>query len=555
MWSVNVRLLRGVYVATDTGHWDKSEWPPHPARLFMAMAAAYYETREPPRRPQPEDDLPAADRLREALQWLEQQPAPRILATEAAEREPVTVFVPVNDSTKADQLFANTRSRQPRHFPTRVPRGEVVHYVYDGVVDSDVAQALDSIAGEVTRIGHSSSLAQVWIETDFSFPEGEVESANLIAWSPEKGGHSDAVPMRSCLPGMLSSLESRYNEAAIEEHAALQRSLAESKGKRKAEIRTRLEERFPDGPPVSLRPQAAVVTPYRKKSPTLHEPAHSCFDADMMVLAFQEAPVIGLESTLQLAGAVRKRIHDAFPDRTSPEWLGGHRPDGAPSADPHLASIPLPFVGYQHADGHLLGIGLVFPRAVSIRDRAVTLRRLFERSASTSDWTLRLHLHRFRRLTGEDAALGVSLTREQRLTPPRALSNHTWTAVSTVWESVTPIVLDRFPKRDRRSEREAWKEEIADIISASCENVGLPRPHAVHVHHNSFVLGALSARPQGGGFPLMKSRDGKPSRYQVHARLEFGTPVRGPVLLGAGRFVGYGFCRPNLQRCRQRRDV
>jgi len=30
----------------------------------------------------------------------------------------------------------------------------------------------------------------------------------------------------------------------------------------------------------------------------------------------------------------------------------------------------------------------------------------------------------------------------------------------------------------------------------------------------------------------------------MHAVVEFSEPVRGPVIIGAGRFVGFGLCLP-----------
>ena len=37
------------------------------------------------------------------------------------------------------------------------------------------------------------------------------------------------------------------------------------------------------------------------------------------------------------------------------------------------------------------------------------------------------------------------------------------------------------------------------------------------------------------------------SMKPVHAAVEFDRPVRGPVLIGAGRYAGYGFCRPTSE--------
>lgn len=553
MWSINVKFLRGVCVATDTGQWDESEWPPHPARLFMAMAAAYFETRQFEDGAEESAGEPVDDSRRAALEWLEQQPAPVVLASEAMERDAVTVFVPVNDSTRADQLFAETRSRQPRHFPTRIPDNDTIHYLFDGALPSDVADSLHSIASEVVRIGHSSSLTQVWIDAEFAEPVEQLASGELLRWSPAGSVAGESEPLRVFSHGMLKALEANYNEAAIERYAALQLAIGESKGSEKTKLKGLLAEEFPSGEPTSNRPQSAIAIPYQKTTASANRPASSHFDSDLMVLTFDDAPTIGLESTLQLAGAVRKKMHDAFPNRTSPEWLGGHRTDGSPSADPHLAIIPLPFVDHRFADGHLLGIALIFPKHVAIRDRAIVLRQLFERSEAEEDWILRLRLNEFRRLTGTDSHRDITLRREQRLSPPRTLDLQTWTKTCSVWETVTPIVLDRFPKSDRQNDRAAWQAEVSEIISSSCENVGLPRPFAVHAHHNSFVEGVPKSKPGGGGFPPMKAREGKPTRFQIHARIEFDVPVHGPVLLGAGRFVGYGFCKPNISRCRKRR--
>jgi CRISPR-associated protein Csb2 len=45
--------------------------------------------------------------------------------------------------------------------------------------------------------------------------------------------------------------------------------------------------------------------------------------------------------------------------------------------------------------------------------------------------------------------------------------------------------------------------------------------------------------PGQGGFPQLRK-----DKFQVHVAVEFATPVEGPVLLGAGRFRGYGLMRP-----------
>ncbi len=44
-------------------------------------------------------------------------------------------------------------------------------------------------------------------------------------------------------------------------------------------------------------------------------------------------------------------------------------------------------------------------------------------------------------------------------------------------------------------------------------------------------------------FPRLRRKDGSERRHS-HAILIFDEPVRGPILIGAGRYRGYGLCRP-----------
>ena len=43
-------------------------------------------------------------------------------------------------------------------------------------------------------------------------------------------------------------------------------------------------------------------------------------------------------------------------------------------------------------------------------------------------------------------------------------------------------------------------------------------------------------------FPRLNRKDGSDRRH-THAILVFEEPVRGPILIGAGRYRGYGLCR------------
>ena len=44
MIAIGIRHLNGWYMASDSADRNRPEWPPHPDRIFMALAAAHFET-------------------------------------------------------------------------------------------------------------------------------------------------------------------------------------------------------------------------------------------------------------------------------------------------------------------------------------------------------------------------------------------------------------------------------------------------------------------------------------------------------------------------------
>ena len=92
MLAFGIRYLNGFVAACEPYDLDRAEWPPHPGRVFMALAAAHFET-----------GADADERI--ALLWLEalesngEPSAPQIVASDASNRATVAHFVPVNDDS------------------------------------------------------------------------------------------------------------------------------------------------------------------------------------------------------------------------------------------------------------------------------------------------------------------------------------------------------------------------------------------------------------------------------------------------------------------------
>jgi len=252
----------------------------------------------------------------------------------------------------------------------------------------------------------------------------------------------------------------------------------------------------------------------------------TCFSHELLVLRQLAGRPLSLSATLQVTRALRDTLMAKCPIQPAPEWLSGHAQGGAPSECDHLAFVPLPHVGRPHADGHLLGLAIAIPRNAHQAEQAHCWQGLLFDDVGTA-----LPLE----LSGPLGTVTVELDdREQR---PVALQPETWTGSDNParrWATATPIALDRHPKGP-----EPWAEIEAGIVAA-CERIGLKGlVESVVLSAVSLFIGA----PTNRGFPNLQRKSGG-NIHHTHAIITFKEPVVGPVLLGAGRYRGYGLCRP-----------
>ena len=292
------------------------------------------------------------------------------------------------------------------------------------------------------------------------------------------------------------------------------------------ELKAKLGERFPDGEPRKpARSTTGRWQGYARSRPAEREAAaHSVFDPRIVVLAIQGRRVT-LPTTLKLTAALRGLLLRECRLQPPPEWFSGHRLDGKPTASPHMALAPLPFVGAPHADGRIMGLALILPRELNPDEAGRGLDSiLHERDTG---------LPRSHRLfDGQWLECIVELDTRER--PPVNLDPRTWTSCSRTWASATPVVLNRhFDGKDR------WAR-AAESLKDAFRHIGLPRPTEVLLHPVSPVEGVPHARE----FPRLTRKRDNGRQSHAHAVIVFDTPVTGPVLVGAGRFRGYGLCRP-----------
>lgn len=516
MLTLAIRYLNGwAMAAADGAKKEQAEWPPHPDRVFMALAAAWFETGEDPSEGA-------------ALRWLEALPAPAIAASDADSRSVVTSYVPVNDAALGRKLPAGHelkklkgagldvlpefRSRQPRAFPVTIPHDPTVRLVWDMALPEEHQGPLSRLLDKVTHVGHSASLVQAWLD----------DSAPTPNWVPTMGPAKQRL--RVPYSGRLDALDKACNRDAVLMHADLFSRKDNVKGKEKKMIQAELDERFGDTPPRSLRPQPGLWQGYGRPQPaTAAKPSGNLFDPRLLVLRIS-GKRLSLPATLKLTAALRGALMQRCPEQPPPEWFSGHTADGRPSRQPHLALVPLPFVGAPHADGRILGVAVTLPAGLDPVEAAHCLEPFL---LDNNGLPVRQRL-----FDGRWLECGIEL--ENREKPPLALQSRRWTAESRIWASVTPVVLDRhYDGRDK------W-DRATEAIKTACERIGLPRPREVMLHPVSLAEGVPHARD----FPAITRKSDGGRRYQSHAVLIFDEPVRGPVLIGAGRFRGYGLCLP-----------
>jgi CRISPR-associated protein Csb2 len=231
---------------------------------------------------------------------------------------------------------------------------------------------------------------------------------------------------------------------------------------------------------------------------------------------------------------------------SAPGWIAGHEADGTPARAAHLAIVPMANLGWDHSDGRLLGLALLPPKAITarwaepgpgpFRGRQAFLRVLAGLGEVDAEGSRMLTLAPRQGKGGWEWRLRPAESGAHSLAPARYLR------AATHWASATPVLLDRHLK----AEGDAARAESVEIVARACERIGLPRPVAVEVGKYSAIRGAPPARPPGGA-PNWQNWSRKTSfgqRWLFHVRLTFAGPVPGPVLIGAGRFVGLGLCLP-----------
>ena len=479
---LEIEYLSGVsFAAIDPGR-VVPDWPPQPDRIFSALVATWAARGE-------------NDGEAKALKWLEKLPVPRIVASGAEPRTAADVFVPPNDASSksqktAKQVLPSLRSRKPRRFPAARPHDAIVRLLWNDTAKEEFFSALQQLASDVAYVGHSASLTRCHFLSGQSI--SDMEEAKL--------------PERRIYAGRFEELCQNFRE-----------------------------ERRP------------LPGAYVKPEPDIKQKKVGIFSRRWFLFEHVAGDMPDIRACALAAKTLRNTLLSGYRKiglgNDIPEVISGHAADGTPTRNPHLALAPLAFTGFPYADGHVMGFALVPPGDGTILDDE-NFRKVLRKLAPLDEDQGRRILTLWENAgtaSGRGFSVKLSPTGEVHANK-RSLDPALYTRPARSFATVTPIILDRHLK-EKGAKRQ---QEIEAQITGACRNIGLPEPEVITADKHSAIEGAPSAYPSGKSPSWMRWQQPGPlaSRQLTHAVIRFPHPVEGPVILGAGRFMGLGLCRP-----------
>lgn len=355
-----------------------------------------------------------------------------------------------------------------------------------------------------TMIPDEPILHFCWKTGDSNEISSQREALQRLTKSIQYFGHS-STPVRV-------SVTDYYGDVTYEPHPAGTIPIRVPRPGRLQE----LEYRFS----IDERPLPSAPVSYRKWQPTDESPVpESNFD-EIIVFQAIDGPRFSLEGTYKLTSKVRNAVMSLATDPLRP-IITGHLDDGSPLQDDHVAFVPLANVGNRWADGAILGFALLIPKSASQEDRRYIYRAIGGRPETEGG---------LRVLTFRDAP--PLKVRRRPVPTRRSLQPKTYQGPSKRWATMTPMVFDRFPKEKDGSRK-------SDILVRACERIGLPAPASIFFHEHSRLVGTP---PSSEYFVSPKASFSR--RPRTHVAIEFEEKVRGPIVLGAGRYFGLGIMRP-----------
>lgn len=487
---ISLRFLDPHYAFHGRGNGGEPEWPPSPLRAFQALVAAsadrwraqLFETKARP-----------------ALEWLQRLGAPSIVAPPHHLGIPVRIAVPNNDLDVVATAWAEYRApkRQPNELKTmkavRPTRLEIeyddqatVYYLFSvGDNGCPNLEVLCSAARSITHLGWGVDMV---VGNASILSEDEIAKLPGERWQAveEVSANGYRVPVE----GTLNALQ--------EKHRAF------------------LSRIGPDGfiPVPSL--SVFRVVGYRRATDSLTRQfaAFSILKPDTSGFRSFDAT----RRTRDVAGMVRHAVADAasrhgWPEEQINVFVHGKTPDGGSPASGEISPdrfLYLPLATINPALGRVESIRRVVVAAPA-------------HCRAQIEWVRRaLAGEELKNEKGEVAALLTIL-------PGSDWVLRQYVEKANTWSTVTPVIL---PGHDDRDQAKSGK-----LLRTAFEQAGYEKELMNQVELEWRPVGYRAGVDLASRYLPPENLGNRP-RYHVWTR--FPNAIAGPVVVGGGRFRGFG---------------
>jgi len=481
----------------DRRYHGSDEWPPAPARVFQALVAGAAQGRHVP------DDAARALKLLEGF-------APPVIAAPAARRgQRVSMFVPNND---LDAVEGD---------PDRIGEVRTKKTVQPQLLDGDAiflyAWPLPEAGGD-ELIALADGLYQLGRGVDPAWSVGELLDDEQLAsrlrahggtiHHPTSGDGSNELAVPT--PSSFVSIVRRFDAGLIR--------LRPSGDGRTSFVQPPKAHfamvRYDGTPPFHLFELRSESEP-AKSSPW------ATWRVTSLIEHVRDTAVVALSHALPERKADIERV------------LVGRKSDGAntgPIAE-RVRFIPLPSIGHEHADQSIRRVLVQIPRGPLTEGDVL--------------WALAGRPF-FNPTTGEVEDTTLAAAPEDEMVKRYRASSRTWS-------SVTPLALGSAmrrriePKRQREeaksaTERDAEERIARQAVAQSLRHAGIEGSLVrVHVQREPFEAHGTRAERFAEG-----TRFAKETLW--HVEIELDREIRGPLVLGHGRFLGLGVLAPKIER-------
>lgn len=436
---------------------------------------------------------PSTEAIPDCLRWLAAQPPPVIFTPPIGEETPEPKHsVPLDDIFPKEPFRDGADSRRRLYKFRQDTRMEIlgsktVRYVWalaDGA-PGNLVPALDDLMAKVPYLGCSTDSGS----GAASLLAGAPRDSSDIEWTPNAAAGT-ALP---CL-----------DEAGLTRLVAFHHT-GQPQGRRFREVGPRLVDYR------SSRQRAPVCAVFRFQKPDGARHAWDCHRA------------------CELAEIVRGALLNAAASAGAGDvaFLHGHHDAGRE----HIHIAPLPSIGHEHADARIRRVLLHgSPAADEMRSVGLAIRQLH--------WFT--HEREGIVFKPEGASAGVA---------------RCYLAEDCEWSTVTPVVLPHPELRGRDGElwrsrssadaaaRLALRQKIEDrrfrIVARLFEAAGY-FPADLEIS----LWPAHRALPAAAKFAIPVGRRKYLAHTRCHVTARFREPIRGPLLIGPGRFFGLGLFAP-----------